>query len=188
MDIQQKNFEDDDDRTRRPRRSCRSAHPVPRWRVASKRARRSSRRAKPVIVAGRGASWSGAGEAMLKLAERIGALVATSLMAKTWLAGKTNITSASRACTRRKTAIKLLQEADVVIGVGASLNRYTTEHGYLYPNAKFVHLDTKPHVLMGNARSSDVYIQTDAKLGVEALEAAARAAATSSRRAIARPK
>jgi len=59
-----------------------------------------------------------------------------------------------------------------VIGVGASLNRYTTEHGYLYPNAKFVHLDTKPHVLMGNARSSDVYMQTDAKAGVEALEAA----------------
>ena len=44
--------------------------------------------------------------------------------------------------------------------MGASLNRYTTEHGYLYPNAKFVHLDTKPHVLMGNARSADVYIQT----------------------------
>ena len=29
--------------------------------------------------------------------------------------------------------MELFQEADCVIGVGASLNRYTTEHGYLYP-------------------------------------------------------
>ena len=55
------------------------------------------------------------------------------------------------------------------------------------PNAKFVHLDTKPHVLMGNSRSSDVYIQTDAKLGVEALEAAL-AKQSFNRQAIARLK
>ena len=92
-------------------------------------------------------------------------------MAKTWLAGRDPFISAFGPLAT-KTAINLLQEADVVIGVGASLNRYTTEHGYLYPNAKFVHLDTKAHVLMGNSRSSDVYIQTDAKLGVEAIESA----------------
>src|SRR5687768_1819497 len=129
-----------------------------------------SKAKRPVIVAGRGARWSGAGDAILKLAERSGALIATSLMAKTWLAGDAFHIGVS-GLYATKTAINLLQEADVVIGVGASLNRYTTEHGYLYPNAKFVHLDTKPHVLMGNSRSSDVYVQTDAKLGVEALEA-----------------
>jgi acetolactate synthase-1/2/3 large subunit len=124
-----------------------------------------------VIVAGRGARWSGAGDAIRKLAERSGALIATSLMAKTWLASDPYHIGVS-GLYATKTAINLLQEADVVIGVGASLNRYTTEHGYLYPNAKFVHLDTKPHVLMGNSRSSDVYIQSDAKLGIEAIEAA----------------
>ena len=126
---------------------------------------------RPVILAGRGARWSGAGDAILKLAERAGALIATSLMAKTWLASDPYHVGVS-GLYATKTAIQLLQEADVVIGVGASLNRYTTEHGYLYPNAKFVHLDAKPHVLMGNARSADCYIQTDAKAGVEALEAA----------------
>ncbi|HEV7800759.1 MAG TPA: thiamine pyrophosphate-binding protein, partial [Burkholderiales bacterium] len=125
---------------------------------------------KPVIVAGRGARWSGAGDAILRLAERTGALIATSLMAKTWLSNDPFHIGVS-GLYATKTAIELLQEADVVIGVGASLNRFTTEHGYLYPNAKFVHLDTKPHVLMGNARSSDVYIQSDAKAGVEAIEA-----------------
>ncbi len=93
-------------------------------------------------------------------------------MAKTWLAGRDPFHIGVSGLYATKTAINLLQEADVVIGVGASLNRYTTEHGYLYPNAKFVHLDTKAHVLMGNSRSSDVYIQTDAKLGVEAIESA----------------
>ena len=126
---------------------------------------------RPVIVAGRGARWSGAGDAILKLAERSGALLATSLMAKTWLSSDPYHIGVS-GLYATKTAINLLQEADVVIGVGASLNRYTTEHGYLYPNAKFVHLDTKPHVLMGNSRSSDVYLQTDAKLGIEAIDAA----------------
>jgi acetolactate synthase I/II/III large subunit len=126
---------------------------------------------RPVIVAGRGARWSGAGDAILRLAERTGALIATSLMAKTWLSSDPFHIGVS-GLYATKTAIELLQEADVVIGVGASLNRYTTEHGYLYPNATFVHLDAKPHVLMGNARSADCYIQTDAKAGVEAIEAA----------------
>ncbi len=93
-------------------------------------------------------------------------------MAKTWLAGRDPFHIGVSGLYATKTAINLLQEADVVIGVGASLNRYTTEHGYLYPNAKFVHIDTKAHVLMGNARSSDVYVQSDAKLGVEAITAA----------------
>jgi thiamine pyrophosphate-dependent acetolactate synthase large subunit-like protein len=92
-------------------------------------------------------------------------------MAKTWLSSDPFHIGVS-GLYATKTAINLLQEADVVIGVGASLNRYTTEHGYLYPNAKFVHIDTKSHVLMGNSRSSDVYLQSDAKLGVEAIVAA----------------
>jgi len=171
MDIQQKNFEDDDayqtSATILPKRaSGPDAESVKRALELITSAKR------PVIVAGRGARWSGAGDAILKLAERSGALLATSLMAKTWLAGRDPFHIGVSGLYATKTAINLLQEADVVIGVGASLNRYTTEHGYLYPKAKFVHLDTKPHVLMGNARSSDVYIQSDAKLGVEAIESA----------------
>jgi len=57
-----------------------------------------------------------------------------------------------------------------VIAVGASMNRYTTEHGYLYPNARYVHLDAKPHLMMSGGKSADCYVQTDARAGVEALE------------------
>src|SRR3954469_10568577 len=171
MDIQQKNIDEDEEyqtsATILPQRaSGPDAASVQRAVDLISKAKR------PVIVAGRGARWSGAGQAILKLADRSGALIATSLMAKTWLAGQDPFHIGVSGLYATKTAINLLQEADVVIGVGASLNRYTTEHGYLYPNAKFVHIDTKPHVLMGNSRSSDVYMQSDAKLGVEALLAA----------------
>ena len=66
--------------------------------------------------------------------------------------------------------MKLFEEADCVIAVGASMNRYTTEHGYLYPKARYVQIDSKPHVVMAGGRSADCYVQADAKAGVEGLE------------------
>ena len=126
---------------------------------------------KPVIIAGRGARWAGAGEAVLELAERTGALIATTLQAKGWLSEDPYHAGIS-GFYGTKTAIELFQEADCVIAVGASLNRYTTEHGYLFPHAKFVQIDTRPHVLMGGGQWADCYLQADGRLGVEALEAA----------------
>jgi thiamine pyrophosphate-dependent acetolactate synthase large subunit-like protein len=125
---------------------------------------------KPVIVVGRGAVWSGAGDAVLKLGERIGGLIATSLRAKTWLADKTDYHAGVSGLYATRAAIQLFEEADCVIGVGASLNRHTTEHGYMFPNAKYVQLDPKPHIVMGMGRAAECYVQSDAKAGLEALE------------------
>jgi len=124
---------------------------------------------KPVIVVGRGAMWANAGDAVIKLGERIGALIATSLRAKNWLIkADYHVGISGNFATR--TAMRYFEEADCVIGVGASLNRYTTEHGYLYPNAKYIHLDVRPSVMMGGGRAADCYVQTDARTGLEALE------------------
>src|SRR5205085_2996416 len=120
----------------------------------------------PVVLVGRGAMWSGAGDAILKLAEQIGAVIATSLMAKTWLSEDPYQVGISGFYGTR-TAMQLFEEADLVIGVGASLNRYTIEHGYIYPNAKYVQLDIKPHTMIGDGRAPDPYIHTDARLGVQ---------------------
>ncbi|MBV8719922.1 MAG: thiamine pyrophosphate-binding protein [Chloroflexi bacterium] len=127
---------------------------------------------RPVLVVGRGAYFStGAGAAALRLARRIGALIATTLQAKNWLAQEEREFYAGiSGFYGTRAAMELFQEADVVIGVGASLNRYTTEQGYLYPNAKYVHLDVRPHVLMGGGKAADVYIHADARLGLEGLE------------------
>jgi acetolactate synthase-1/2/3 large subunit len=40
----------------------------------------------------------------------------------------------------------------------------------LYPNARFVHFDSKPQVVMGGNRSADCYLQCDARRGIEALD------------------
>jgi thiamine pyrophosphate-dependent acetolactate synthase large subunit-like protein len=124
---------------------------------------------KPVVIVGRGAMRSAAGEAILRFADSIGALVATTLMAKTWLSDQDEYHVGISGLYSTKTAMELFQEADCVIAVGAGLNKYTTEHGYLYPGAQFIQIDTKPHVVMGDGRSADVFVHSDAKLGVREL-------------------
>jgi acetolactate synthase I/II/III large subunit len=125
---------------------------------------------KPVILVGRGAVWSGAGEAVIKLADRIGAVIATSLRAKGWLNHHEYHVGISGHYST-KTAMKLFEQADCVIAVGASLNRFTVMGNLLYPDAKFIHIDPKAHVLMGGGRAADCYLQADGRVGVEALDA-----------------
>jgi thiamine pyrophosphate-dependent acetolactate synthase large subunit-like protein len=124
---------------------------------------------RPVIIVGRGAMRSGAGESILRLAESIGALIATTLMAKTWLSDQDEFHVGISGLYSTRTAMELFQESDCVIAVGAGLNKYTTEHGYLYPGAKFIQIDAKPHVVMGDGRSADVFVHSDATLGVREL-------------------
>jgi thiamine pyrophosphate-dependent acetolactate synthase large subunit-like protein len=121
-----------------------------------------------VIVAGRGAVRSGAAAEVQRLAAASGALVATSLLAKGFAADDPfNVGIAGLYATRY--AIELCQQADVVIGVGASLNAYTTEHGYLFPDARYVQVDTRPAALLGDGRVADCYVRADAALAADAI-------------------
>jgi len=123
---------------------------------------------RPVIIVGRGAIWSDAGDEVLGLAARIGALVATTLMAKTWLNHDEFHVGISGLYSTR-TAMELFEQSDCVIAFGASLNKYTTEFGYLYPKAQYIHVDAKPHATMYGGRSAECYVQSDARLGAVAL-------------------
>lgn len=127
----------------------------------------SSRR--PVVLVGRGAMTSSAGAAVRELAERTGALVSTTLMAMNWPPDIGAFHAGVAGLFSTKTAVELFQDADCVIAVGASLNHFTIEHGYLFPEAKFVQFDKADQVVMGDMRSADCYVQCDARLGVEAL-------------------
>lgn len=124
---------------------------------------------RPVIVAGRGAVAAGAAAAVERLAQRVGALIATTLPTKGWLHGADYHAGIAGLFSTR-TAIELFAESDCVVGVGASLNSYTTDGGHLFPNARYIHVDRKPHLLMGDGRRADCYMQSDARLAVEALE------------------
>lgn len=170
MDVQQKNFDDDDpyepSTVLLPKGVL---HPDPA--ELEKAADIVAASKHPVIIVGRGAKWSGAGDAVRKLGNRIGALIATSLMTKGWL-GEDPYHAGISGTYGARTSMKLFEEADCVIAVGASMNRYTTEHGYLYPNARFVHIDRKPHLVMSGGHAADCYLQADGRAGVEALESA----------------
>jgi thiamine pyrophosphate-dependent acetolactate synthase large subunit-like protein len=168
MDIQQQEFEDDDpyvtSDTLMPSRQMR---PDPD--VLERAADLLCKAKRPIVLVGRGAMWSGAGDAIKKLAERSGALIITTLMAKTWLSEDEFHLGVSGTYAT-KTAMELCEASDCVVAVGASLNRYTTEHGYLYDNAKFIHIDAKQHVMLHGTRAADIYMQADARIGTEALE------------------
>lgn len=123
---------------------------------------------RPVVIAGRGASWSGAKEALEGLAERSGALLATSLLGKGLFDG--NPFSLDVAGTfSSDLAREFFAESDLVIGAGAGLGHYTTEGGYLYPNAKVVQIDTNPRGLWQGLRTADLHLRADARAAAEAL-------------------
>lgn len=100
---------------------------------------RRSRR--PLFVAGLGAHRSGAKEALIQLADRVGAGVATTLKAKDMFrdypfnAGL--VGSFSHAGGRR-----LIEQADCVVVFGAGLNQRTTSFGTSLPNGvPLIHVD-----------------------------------------------
>jgi acetolactate synthase-1/2/3 large subunit len=127
-----------------------------------------ARSSRPTIIVGRGAIRSGARQQVLELADRMGAIIATTLMGKNWLNDyKYHVGLSGLFATR--TAMEMFAESDCVIGVGASLNQYTTEHGYLYPQATFIQVDPRPHAVMGGRRAADCYVQADATLALTAL-------------------
>ena len=128
---------------------------------------------RPVIIAGRGAQASGAKDEIIKLADRIGALLATSLQGKGLFAGHPWDVGIAGAFASAPSE-HLLAEADFVLGVGAELGYYTTEGGLLFPSAEVARIDIKPMpeeigVIPG------LYVQGDARRAVAAINEAMEA-------------
>ena len=122
---------------------------------------------RPVIVAGRGAMLADAKAAIEQLGERVGALLATSLIGKGLFDGHAYDVGIAGSFSSAATE-KLMAEADFVLGVGASLNFFTTEGGMLFPSAEIVRIDTKQYPpTIGFTPGS--YLQGDAKATTLAL-------------------
>src|ERR1700722_11137048 len=98
---------------------------------------------RPVIIAGRGARAANAKDEIVKLADRVGALLATSLQGKGYFAGHPWDIGIAGAFASAPSE-QLLAEADFVLGVGAELGYYTTEGGLLFPSAEVARIDIKP--------------------------------------------
>jgi len=98
---------------------------------------------RPVVLAGRGAAVAGAGAALRSVGDQVGALLATTVMARGLFAGDPWDLDVCGGFSCRATA-RLVSEADVVLAVGASLNSWTTRHGELLAGASVIHVDADP--------------------------------------------
>jgi acetolactate synthase-1/2/3 large subunit len=124
---------------------------------------------KPVVLLGRGAMEPRATQAADRLAARIGALIATTLIAKGVLAECEYHAGISGMYSTRA-AMQLFEEADCVIAIGAGLNIRTIAGGHLYPHARIIHIDILPHLTMGTDNSADCYIQGDAGMTTQEMD------------------
>jgi thiamine pyrophosphate-dependent acetolactate synthase large subunit-like protein len=99
---------------------------------------------RPVLVGGRGAF--GARAAIEALAERTGALLATSAVGRGTFIGNPWYLDVMGGFSTDTTA-ELIRGADVVVAFGASLNRWTTRGGRLLADATVVQVDLSPEAI-----------------------------------------
>jgi len=123
---------------------------------------------RPVVLAGRGAVRAGAGESLARLAEATGALLATTLFARSMFAGldyDVGVVGPSAP----EVVSRLLADADLVLAFGASLSPFTTRGGTLFPGARVVQVDADPGAL---STAADVQVLGDAELTATAISVA----------------
>jgi thiamine pyrophosphate-dependent acetolactate synthase large subunit-like protein len=102
---------------------------------------------RPVFIAGRGARGAGAREALERLAERAGALLATSAVANGLFEGNPWSLGISGGFAT-PLARELICGADLVVGWGCALNMWTTSHGALIGrDATLVQVDLEADAL-----------------------------------------
>ncbi|HMR49264.1 MAG TPA: thiamine pyrophosphate-binding protein [Arachnia sp.] len=109
---------------------------------------------RPVFIAGRGAREAGA--EIAALAERCGALLATSAVVKGLFRGSADGVAPPHGGAdlgisggfATPLAAELIAAADVIVGFGCALNNWTTRHGRLIaPGARIAHVDLDPLAL-----------------------------------------
>jgi thiamine pyrophosphate-dependent acetolactate synthase large subunit-like protein len=124
-----------------------------------------------LLLAGRGAAVSpGAREAIERLGERCGALLATSAMAHGLFAGLPFALGIAGGFAS-PLGLELAAQADVVVSFGAGLNRWTSRHGHLLaPDARVIQVDLDP-LAPGRLHPCEIALVGDAARTAKAVEA-----------------
>lgn len=98
----------------------------------------------PVILVGAGAVRSGAREDIHRLAEKMSAIIVTTLQARGYFSSHP-FAAGFVGDYGAPVANEFLSQSDFVLAVGCSLNRHTTDKGRLVANAStVVHVDREP--------------------------------------------
>jgi len=122
---------------------------------------------RPLIVAGRGAINAGVRSALEEFADLTGARLANSLQGTGIFAGHPSNLGLCGTWAPRLVQ-EFLAKSDVVLGVGASLNRHTTAGGTVFGGAKVIHCEIDLDQPM-MASSPDLALLGDARNTVPAL-------------------
>lgn len=121
------------------------------------------------VAAGGGASWSGAGEQVLALAERLGAVVLLGFGARGLVDEEHPLCLGPAGRHGTPAADRALREADVILAVGSRLSDiWTRGWTSISPAARIIHLNVVAEE-MARQFPMDVALVGDARAGLEAL-------------------
>lgn len=127
----------------------------------------SSRR--PIVIVGQGAADPAALKAITALGDRVGALYATTLLAKGAL-GDSPYDLGVVGGFSVPAAVEHLRRADLGIAVGTSLHPYTVYGCDLFPRARVLHINDQPAASLAYPSPASLYVQGDATLTVQAID------------------
>src|SRR5215208_4340429 len=140
-------------------------HPDPE--IVAEAVARLAAAKRPIILGGRGVMYSGARDAVVRLADRSGALLSNTLPARGLFHDHPfglGITGSYFTALGRE----IYESADVVLAVGTSLSYYVGG-GHFWPKAYKIQLDDAPRGLRDGQKAADIYVKSDALVGIEAI-------------------
>src|SRR5207237_9254507 len=140
-------------------------HPDPE--VVAEAVERMAAAKRPIILGGRGVLRAGARDAVIRLADRCGALLSNTLPVRgifddhPFGLGTTGsyFTSLGR---------EMYESADAVLAVGTSLSYYVGGR-HFWTKACKIQLDDAPRGLRDGQKAADIYVRSDALIGIEAI-------------------
>ena len=134
--------------------------------------------ARPLFLLGGGVRDSGCVEATLVLGRRVGAAFATTIGGRTAL-GDEPWDLGVVGMMANPLARELAAQADVVVVLGSSLDRYNTDGGRLADGALLVRVDRRPPDQLWSPGTRDVHVTGELPAVIAALSARVAASASS---------
>ncbi|MEC8202596.1 MAG: thiamine pyrophosphate-binding protein [Pseudomonadota bacterium] len=128
-----------------------------------------ARAQRPVLLIGGGANYSGAGDALMRLAERLGAPVVNSPTSRGVLPESNALVLGCAGIIGYEPVGNAIREADLVLAIGSRLSDIQTSRGELLPaGAPIIQVDIDAAAL-GKEYPSEVGVVSDAKAFADAL-------------------
>lgn len=124
---------------------------------------------RPLILAGQGATTDEARAALVRLAHRIGAPLATTLRGRDLFRGEPHNIGIAGGLSH-EVALEVIGSADTVIAFGAGLNQWTTAQGAVLADRRVVQVDVDPAAL-GRFQGVTAAVQGDAAVVADAMVA-----------------